>query len=57
MGKTRHCMLCGKEKFHPGDLHEPQEFYLCGNCTQFWLTDYLRRLKSRVITMLTWNRP
>jgi hypothetical protein len=47
-------MLCGKEKFDPEAAHL-QEFYLCGDCTRFWLTDYLRRLKSRVIAMLSWK--
>jgi hypothetical protein len=47
-------MLCGKEKYHPETLPE-QEFYLCGDCSRFWLTDYLRRLKSRIIAMLPWN--
>jgi hypothetical protein len=44
----------GKEKFEPEALHE-QEFYLCRNSTVFWFTDYMRRLRSRVITMLPWN--
>jgi hypothetical protein len=47
-------MLCGKEKFDPEAVYQ-QEFYLCGNCTMFWLTDYMRRIKSRVIRMLPWN--
>jgi hypothetical protein len=47
-------MLCGKEKLAPEATYE-QEFYLCGHCTVFWLTDYVRRLKSRVIGMLPWN--
>jgi hypothetical protein len=54
MGKTLHCMLCGKEKFDPEASYE-QQFYLCGSCTRFWFTDYVRRLKSRLVAMLPWN--
>jgi hypothetical protein len=48
-----HCMLCGKEWLHP-DPAPCQEFYLCADCTKFWLADYLRRLKSRVAGWLRW---
>jgi hypothetical protein len=51
LGKTLHCMLCGMEKVDPEATHE-QQFYLCGNCAIFWLTDYVRRLKARVTKML-----
>jgi hypothetical protein len=47
-------MMCGKEKYQPDALIE-QEFYLCGDCTGFWLTDYLRRLRSRLAAWLPWN--
>jgi hypothetical protein len=40
-GKLR-CMLCGKEKLDP-EAHPSQEFYLCLDCSTFWLTDHLRR--------------
>jgi hypothetical protein len=56
MGKTLHCMLCGKEKFDP-EAFESQDVYLCWNCSIFWFTDYMRRLKSRVLAMFSWNRP
>ncbi len=46
MAKRLTCMLCGKEGEYPEDLR--QEFYLCGDCTKFWLFDYLRRLKARI---------
>ena len=54
MGNTVHCMLCGKK----GYLAEPapqQEFYLCGDCTRFWLADYWRRLKSGLVALLPRN--
>jgi hypothetical protein len=48
MGHKLHCMMCGKEKvFH--DVQPEQEFYLCFDCSKFWLTDYLRRLKARIV--------
>ncbi len=60
MGKTLHCTLCGKEKF---DSHafNSQDFYVCWNCSIFWFTDYwfagyMRRLKSRALARLPWNR-
>ena len=55
VGKTVHCMLCGREKYDPDTVYG-QDFYLCWNCTVFWLTDYLRRLKSRLVAMLPWHR-
>ena len=48
MTKKIHCMMCGEEWLHPDALPE-QEFYLCSDCSRFWLTDYLRRLKARII--------
>jgi len=41
-------MMCGKEKFFD-DVPSNQEFYLCFDCSKFWLTDYLQRLKARIV--------
>jgi hypothetical protein len=49
-------MLCGKEKHDPESVYG-QDFYLCWNCSLFWLADYTRRLKSRLAAMLPWRRP
>jgi hypothetical protein len=48
-GKNASLHVVRKEKFEPEALHEQD---LCRNCTVFWFTDYLRRLKSRAITIL-----
>jgi hypothetical protein len=56
VGKPLHCMLCGKEKFDP-EAFDSQDFYLCWNCSIFWFTDYMRRLKAHVIAMFPWNWP
>jgi hypothetical protein len=40
-------MLCGKEKLDP-EAHPDQEFYLCWDCSRFWLGDYLRRVRVRI---------
>jgi len=53
-GKLR-CMLCGKEKLDP-EAPPSQEFYLCLDCSTFWFADYLRRLKSRILSLLHWKR-
>jgi hypothetical protein len=49
MAKKIHCMMCGKEWLHPDALPE-QEFYLCFDCSRFWLFNYLRRLKAGIIS-------
>jgi hypothetical protein len=49
------CMLCGKERLDP-DAPSSQEFYLCSDCSTFWLRDYLRRLKARILSVLPWKR-
>jgi hypothetical protein len=46
MAKRLTCMMCGKEGEYPQESN--QEFYLCFDCSRFWLTDYLRRLKARI---------
>lgn len=49
------CMLCGKESLDP-DAHPSQDFYLCSDCSRFWLADYLRLLKARILSVLPWKR-
>jgi hypothetical protein len=48
-------MLCGKETLNP-DAYPGQEFYLCSDCSAFWLADYLRRLKARILSIFPWKR-
>jgi hypothetical protein len=65
MRKTLHCTLCGKQKFDAkafdAKAFDSQDFYVCWNCSLFWFTDYwfagyVRRLKSRALARLPWNR-
>lgn len=49
-----HCIVCGKE-FRPQELN--QEFYLCSECSTFWLSDYLRRLKARIVGWWERDKP
>jgi hypothetical protein len=49
------CILCGKETLNP-DAYPSQEFYLCSDCSAFWLADYLRRLEARILSIFPWKR-
>ena len=46
VSKKHLCLMCGKE----WTVLEPavQTYFLCRDCTGFWLTDYFRRLRFRI---------